>query len=214
MQFSFPSAKNKTTTKDFFLRGFTLVELMVTMAIFTSVITIATGALFSAQAVNTKLQETQTILDEVTLSIEVMSRDIRYGSSFYCTNNPTDQAGLALSARRDCPYPTGYGAVMFKPAMGLRTTTDQTKDRVVYYLSAGVLYKTEYPYGSSPVTYQMTSQDIHIDTLSFYVYGSATDADQPVVTISISGTTIPSRKNVQPIPFSVQLSVSERGIDN
>jgi prepilin-type N-terminal cleavage/methylation domain-containing protein len=34
------------------MRGFTLVELLVTMAIFISVITIATGALYSAQAVN------------------------------------------------------------------------------------------------------------------------------------------------------------------
>ena len=199
------------------MRGFTLVELMVTIAIFTSVMTIATGALFSAQALNTKLQETQTILDEVNLSIQIMSRDIRYGSQFYCTNNETDPSAVVPGARHSCPYPTGFGALLFKPTDTLSGTTDSTQDRVAYFVSNGILYKTEYPYGGTPQTYQITSQDIHINTLMFYVVGaenSSTDYNQPLITFVVSGVTIPTKPSIQPVDFNVELSVSARGLDN
>ncbi len=199
------------------VRGFTLIELMVTIAIFTSVMTIATGALFSAQAINTKLQETQTILDEVNLSIQIMSRDIRYGSQFYCTDNQVDSNAITPGARNSCPYPTGRAALLFKPTDIVTGTTNESKDRVAYFLTNGILYKTEYPFGATPKTYQITSQDIRVDTLKFYVTGAedvSIDSNQPIVTFVISGVTVPTRANIQPVRFSLQLSVSSRGLDD
>ena len=68
------------------LKGFTLIELMVVIALFSTIMTVAIGALFSAQAVNVKLQQTQIVIDGINLAIEEMVRDIRYGSQFYCTD--------------------------------------------------------------------------------------------------------------------------------
>lgn len=197
-------------------KGFTLIELMVVVALFTTILVVAVGALFSAQAINTKLQQTQMILDGVNLSIEEMVRDIRYGSVFYCTNNDTgvlDQIHQRLS----CIYPNGGNILFFKPANAL-TSTYSENDRIAYYISNGSLFKKEFPEGittEEPV--QITASDIIVENLNFYIKGaeanSTGDYIQPVVTLSISGVTNPSQPNVTPVRFSVQTTSSTRKID-
>ncbi len=204
------------------LRGFTLIELLVTMAIFISVMTIATGALFSAQVVNTRLEQTQSILDGVNLATEVIIRDIRYGSRFYCdTAIPTPMTTL----RKGCDYPSGGTVLIFRPTVALNGTTNLNLDRVAYYLSNGILYKDEYPYGGTVKTFQITSSDVNITTLSFYGdglhsttgtadYAGASDNNQPLITMVISGVTIPRKKTIPAVTFSVQTSGSSRALDN
>lgn len=204
------------------LKGFTLVELLVTMAIFIVVITIATGALFSAQVVNTRLEQTQAVLDGVNLATEVIVRDMRYGSNFYCdTSIPFPMTTL----RKGCLYSGGGTVLIFRPTIGLVGTTDQTRDRVAYYLSNGVLYKNEYPYGGTMRTHQITSSDVNITSLTFYGtglnsttggtdYAGTSDQNQPLITMIISGVTIPRKATIQPVTFSVQTSASSRSLDN
>lgn len=204
------------------VQGFTLIELMVTMAIFISVMTIAVGALFSAQVVNTRLEQTQAILDGVNLATEVIVRDIRYGSNFYCdTSIPFPMTAV----RKGCIYPAVGNVLIFRPTLSLAGSTNETLDRVAYYLSNGVLYKDEYPYGGTTRTYQITSTDVNIQTLAFYAtglnsttgssdYASLSDYNQPLITMVISGVTIPTKKTVQPVTFSVQTSGSSRALDN
>lgn len=207
-------------------RGFTLIELMVTMAIFLNVITIATGALYSAQAVNSRLEQTQTVLDGVNLATEVIVRDIRYGSNFYCDSSPSIPTPIP-TLRKSCPYNTGGGNILvFKPTVALAGTTDSNLDRVAYYLSNGVLYKDEYPSGGTMKTYQITASNVSIGTLAFYAtglnssigapsvdYASVSDLNQPLITLVISGVTIPQKKSVQPVTFSLQTSASSRTLD-
>ncbi len=207
-------------------KGFTLIELLVTMAIFINVITIATGALYSAQAVNTRLEQTQTVLDGVNLATEVIVRDIRYGSNFYCDNSSSVPLPVP-TLRKSCPYSAGGGNVLvFKPTTALAGTTNQNADRVAYYLSNGVLYKNEYPSGGTMRTYQVTASNVSIGTLAFYAtglnsslgtpsvdYGSLSDNNQPLITLVISGVTIPQKRSVQPVTFSLQTSASSRTLD-
>ena len=205
------------------LKGFTLIELLVTAALFSIILSIAVGALFSAQMVNTKLEQTQTVLDGVNLVTEVIVRDIRYGSYYYCdTSTPSGSL-----IRKNCPYVAGTAGatvITFKPTMALVGTTDQTKDRVSYYLQNNAIYKNEYPYGSTMRTYQITSSDVKINTLGFYSVGvnsvlgnndegNVSDLDQPLMMIVISGATIPTRKRA-PVTFSVQTSTVSRMLDN
>ena len=205
---SFFKFKIKNNTK-----GFTLIELMVVVALFTTIMVVSVGALFSAQAINTKLQQTQVILDGVNLSIEEMVRDIRYGSIFYCTNSVPNSTPDRLS----CAYPNGNNVLVFKPSNSL-TGVNSSNDRVAYYVSNGSLFKKEFPEGDttqSPI--QVTASDIVVEKLSFYVKGAETNSKsdyiQPVVTLSISGVTNPSQQNVTPVRFSVQTTSSTRKID-
>ena len=197
-------------------RGFTLVELMVTMAIFITVITIATGALFSAQAVNVRLEQTQVILDEVNLAMEVMVRDIRYGTVFFCDATLPSTVSMA---RKSCPYPTGGAVLLFRPVVALASSTNSLNDRVAYYVENGTLYKKEYPSGGSVKTSQITSAGIKVDKLTFFTTGAddfptQSDFNQPLVTVILSGLTVPRKVGTTPVSFSVQSSASSRGIDN
>ncbi len=205
------------------LRGFTLIELLVSMALFTTVITIAVGALFSAQAVNTKLEQTQLILDGVNLATELMARDLRYGTDFNCT---TGLPSAIPQDRKSCLYPTGGTSIVFKPSVTLPGSTDVSTDRVLYYVSNGAIFKDEYTYvggagGTQTIkTYQITPNDVSVKDLTFYVVGAREsgvafdpDLNQPLVTFVISGVTVPNRPKVPAVSFTLQTSVSSRGLD-
>jgi prepilin-type N-terminal cleavage/methylation domain-containing protein len=216
---SFLRRKNFTKTN---VRGFTLVELMVSIAIFTSVMVIATGALFSAQAVNTKLQQTQLILDGVNLAVEVISRDIRYGTTFDC--EALIIPSPVPTGRKSCPYQNGGSVLILKPATPFPGSENPALDRIAYYLSNGSIYKDEYTAGLSDGghkrTYRITPSDVNVETMTFFVRGAESsqgdpaDLDQPVITFVVSGETIPFRSHAVPVSFNVQTSVSPRGTDN
>ncbi len=215
MTYIFPTHKKRKLHMS--MRGFTLIELMVTAALFITVITIATGALFSAQAINVKLQETQAILDEMNLSVQMISKDIRYSSQFYCSSDPEDSSARISGARSSCAYPSGGTAIFFRPSIALSGTTDASKDRAVYFISNNTLYKTEYPFGGVSQTYPITSQDIKVNTFEVYVSGaesSPANLNQPLITFTITGDTVPRALNVKKVRFSLQQSVSPRGLDN
>jgi prepilin-type N-terminal cleavage/methylation domain-containing protein len=203
------------------IRGFTLVEMLVSLALFTAVITIAVGAIYSAQAVNTKLEQNQIVLDEVNLVMEMIARDIRYGSVFYCD---TAMPGALLVDRKDCPHisTSGGGVIIFKPVVKLSGSIDYSKDRVAYYSLNGTIYRDEYKEGNiaNKISYQVTSPDVNIRTLNFYVVGTNSfqdatpDYNQPLITIVITGTTIPSKATIDPAHFNLQTSVTSRRFDN
>lgn len=203
--------KLKINTK---VKGFTIVETLVVLALFTTIITIATGALFSAQAVNTKLQQTQIILDGVNLAMEEVVREVRYGSVFYCTNAVPG----STPDRQSCAYPSGNSVLVFKPADAL-TVNNSSNDRVAYYLSNGALYKQSFPEGVASTPLQITTSDVTIEGLRFYVKGAETtsastpDYRQPIVTVAMSGVTRPTQPHITPVHFSVQTTAASRKLD-
>ncbi len=208
--------------------GFTLVEIIVVMGLFSAVMTLAAGTLLTTQAINVKLQETQSILDNVNLSMETMTREIRYGTDYHC-----DVSLLAASStlRKNCTFANQGGTVLFfKP----NTFTGEF-DRVAYYLSTnGVLYKDEY-IGGATSTYQITGDDVSIKSLVFYVTGANTatsstkdisvlgvvqhDYTQPLITLTIAGETrskklVTTATSSGTVKFTVQTSISSRQVDN
>lgn len=210
-------------------QAFTLIELLVASSIFITVIVIAVGALFSAQAVNAKLQETQVILDGVNLATEVITRDIRYGSAFHCDAILSDPVPIQ---RKSCIYDGGIpdngggGVLVFKPSAKLGGTINANFDRAAFYLQNGIIYKKIFPYGAASTTYQVTASDVTITQLKFFVDGAntpvggpedvagASDVKQPVVTLLLSGVTKPSKRSIQPIVFHIETTVSSRQLDN
>ncbi len=200
------------------LAGFTLVELLVSSAIFSSVIVIATGALFSAQAINTRLQQTHIILDGVNL----------YGSAFHCGDTYTE---VNFEKRKNCPLsisPVGTvgRALIFRPSDAV-----DVNDRDAYFIENNIIYKNSCIANGGACVWgtpaQITGSNVRIDTLSFFVSGantaygdteddsSQTDTLQPVVTVIIGGTTLTAgTKTTQPVKFRVQSTSVARGIDN
>lgn len=202
-----------------------MVEILVVLGLFSSIATLSLGALLNAQSVNARLQETQAILDNMNLSTQTVTREIRFGSDFYGTST-TPVGTLATIAtvptmRRNCPPTAPQCTVLiFKPS---DATNDL--DRVAYYVSKGVLYKDVYPYLGTTTILQMTSDDVYISSLRFYIDGANTssgtnddgdsiDYKQPMVTIFLSGVTRPLKAGTPPATFDIQTVVSARELDN
>lgn len=67
-------------------RGFTLLEMIVSLGIFSLVAVIAVGSLVRITGLNRRAQSLQSAMDNVSFALESMTRDMRYGSSYNCIN--------------------------------------------------------------------------------------------------------------------------------
>ncbi len=210
--------KNKIQQK---IEGFTLVELLVVLGLFSGIATLSLGALFNAQSVNARLQETQAILDNINLSAQTITRDIRFGSDFYCAQALPATPLLVPTVRKNCVFGTTPGSVLIFRA----SDAVNEFDRVAYYVANGVLYKNVYQYLATTTVLQMTSDDVNIKSLTFIVDGAQTstgindelnaiDYKQPMVTIFLSGITRPAKASTPPSSFDLETVVSSREIDN
>lgn len=76
-------------------RGFTLVEIMVSLTIFSIVMVISVGTTLVMIDMNAKAQELYTANTNLSFAIDSMTRDIRTGQRIYCgpvVNNVTQTA--------------------------------------------------------------------------------------------------------------------------
>ena len=64
--------------------GFSLIELLVSMTVFSIVMTMAASTLLVLLDANSKAQTTQAILSDLTIGIDSMTREIRTGYNYYC----------------------------------------------------------------------------------------------------------------------------------
>jgi prepilin-type N-terminal cleavage/methylation domain-containing protein len=204
--------------------GFSLVEILVVLGLFSSIATLALGSLFNAQSLNGRLQETQAILDNINLSMQTITRDIRFGSEFYATTSVPVLPGDVPTVRRNCEYgdgsTNGCSVLVYKSS-----DASNALDRTVLYLDNGVLYEKQFPHSGDPVTLQMTANNVSIDSLIFYVEGaqtsdgsndenSAIDYKQPMITLLLSGVTKSEKTGVSSVPFNLQTVISARDPDN
>ncbi len=63
--------------------GFTLVEIIISLAIFTVVALVAIGALLRVMDANRKSLSLKTAINNLNFSLESMSREMRLGSKYY-----------------------------------------------------------------------------------------------------------------------------------
>ncbi len=183
-------------------KGFTLIEMMVSVAIFAVVMTIALGALLAMSESDRKAQTIKSITNNLSFALDSMSRSIRTGDVYHCGDT------IPLTTARDCSavpdtYFTSYNA---------------DGKRVVYCLgsaepplpsctSSGTAILVSV--AGAPLS-PITSPEVKISALSFYVTG-ADSAIQPKVTILISGFVTVS--GTQTSPFNLQTSVTQRLYD-
>lgn len=141
----FKKIKNKNK-----IRGFTLVELMVAVSLFSFVALMVGSIVFSANAINDRLAASRAVYESVNLVLDDMSREISQGTKYRCLpanefdkylyNYPTN-----LNKTRDCDN-AQYG-IAFKPSeyssYALLPTPDPTYTNpssiVGYVLDGGVI---------------------------------------------------------------------------
>lgn len=168
-------------------KGFTLIELVVAVGVFSIIMTLSSGAYLMMINVNRQAQALATGINNLSFALEAMTRDIRTGYQYDC-------GGLG-----DC----SAGASSF-------SFVDNTGVPVSYSLSGGTLYRTR-----GGVATALTDPSVAITTLAFYAYGTAPlsggNTEQSRVTIVVAGTVPAGPGKTQ--AFNVETGATMRGSD-
>ena len=64
--------------------GFTLIEMMVSIALFAIVMVMSMGAILSIVAANKKAQALNSVMTNLNFAVDSMSRDIKTGYNYHC----------------------------------------------------------------------------------------------------------------------------------
>jgi prepilin-type N-terminal cleavage/methylation domain-containing protein len=187
-------------------KGFTLIEVLISTAIFSVVTVIALGALLAMAEADRKAQSLKTVINNLNFALESMSRTIRTGYDYHC--------GSGTGAPSDCDNqggsPNGSTYMHFTAADGVT--------KIAYCLDGTTLKRQKIISGSlntscsSSVFLPVTASEVIITSLKFIVSGSLrTDTKQPRVTILMSGY-VPFKEG-QKTDFNIQTTVTQRVYD-
>lgn len=160
--------------------GFTLVELLVSLFLFVTVMTVSAGALLSVVHANKKAQAIQTAVTNLHIAIDGMLRSVRMGTYYHCGN-----IGL-LTVPLDCA--DGASALAFR-----QYGWPKNSYRMYYFdkneNGLGGIYKQDVDENGRVLSdIQITAPEVNIKEFKVYVRGSDTnDKKQPVVTFIING---------------------------
>ena len=193
------------------LSGYTILETMISIALFLVVVMFGMDTLLNANLVSHKTEDLRSIMDNLSFIMEDMSKNLRTGNSFQCFRKEieTQVTSGDLGPPRSCE--DGW-AIAFEPSLGNPTIyTDQW----IYALDTeGQIWKSV---NGAQTFSELTPDEVVVDQISgFSVLGAppvsdGLDQQQPLVVIKLVGSI--TYKNVV-TPFSLQTSVSQRLIEN
>ncbi|HIP33445.1 MAG TPA: type II secretion system protein [Bacteroidia bacterium] len=175
-------------------KGFTLIEMLVSMTLFSFVVTIALGALFTILKANEKTKVIKLVVNNLSIALEGMSREIRVGYDYTCNNINSDECSKFEFKTKD-------GCDAF------------------YEFNDSTIYKKieKKPLGGGScsegdvVKVAIVGSDIDIDELKFRTVGLGAGGAQPRVLISLRG--IVSRATLKNDEiFNIQTTISQRKI--
>jgi len=189
--------------------GFTLVEMIVAVALFSVVMLVAVGALLALVGANRKAQALQSVMNNLDITLDGMARSIRMGSNFHCGSTGT------LTTPQDCSV-NGDTLFAFEPYGN--TSADQPW---IYSLGTGITCGERRICKSvnGQTAVAITAPEVSIDDMDFYVVGSnrgctvnPCDTVQPKVVIVIKGTA-PVQNSKSRTSFHIQVTAVQRLLD-
>jgi prepilin-type N-terminal cleavage/methylation domain-containing protein len=187
--------------------GFTVIEMMVAVALFAVVMVISAGALLSLASANRKAQALQSVMNNLNITLDSMVRSMRGGNRYDC--QPAG-AGVVPGRVHDCP--TGDTQIAFEPHGGNPATPDQ---RVYAFIE---------PNGTQPGYIQrsldggttwarVTAPEISIVDMKFYVVGTTPgDTVQPKVVVEVKGVAGANNAKIT-TTFHIQATAVQRILD-
>mgnify|MGYP006304102875 CR=1 FL=1 len=214
--------------------GFTLIEIIISLAVFSVVITMAVGALLILIGTSDLLRGEQSVMTNLTFAVDSMTREIRTGTDYFCDSRPntstshpggidnmfadTTDLNVALAGEiLDCPDGKvdgdAFHGIAFREGGDSITGTSDT--HILYYFNEddGRIYRRV---GAGDAQ-SIVSSGIFIEEADFVVTGTEPltgsgggTLDQPTVTIYIEAreSDDPSGK-----PFYMQTTITQRQLD-
>lgn len=200
-------------------RGFTLIETLVSLGIFSIVVVTATGVILSVITASKRNQSVNTVVNNLNYSIDSMIRDIDTGYRYRCDYDDS-QTHLLADYKLVPASACGTGR---KTNITLVSTITGEEQIVKYEFiqqadGPGYIEKTVYYEDGSlniiPATYALTDvQNIDVDALEFTITNPPTlisgdVAGQPSVFVMIKGTAQLNKINIS--DFFIQTFISQR----
>ena len=196
--------------------GFTLVELLVSIAIFVVIVTFSLGSVLSIMDAGQKSKSLNSVMTNLNFTLEVMSREIKFGTHYSCfTSNsfpPSPPPTFVPYSPANCTGLPGVPAgnsISFVTSDGFNTV--YTLDSVNHQIEKS-------SNGGAPGSYiGVTAPEVVITGLQFYVFNSSPqsvlppDNLQPKVIIVVRG--FAGVKPSTQSSFVLQTTVSQRALD-
>ncbi len=177
-------------------RGFTLIEMLVSVAIFSMVMVIALGALLSLSEANRKAELLSSATNNFNSAIDSMTRAMRTGVNFHCGSG-------TLTAPQACAG--GSSEFAF-----LAATTQET----VYEFQTsgcpnnlGCIVRSQ---DGGATFASITSPELVVTSLKFYSRG-AEGSVQPQVSMIVGGYVV--IQGTEQSTFNLETSVTQRLYD-
>jgi len=178
------------TSRDNVTRGFTLIELIVSVGLFALVMLLASGAYITMIGINRQVQGLSSGTNNLSFAMESMARSIRTGTQYKC---PTSSSNCTIDGNfNNFSFTNEYGQV------------------VSYNLTNSAVQETV-----DNVQSNLTGSSVIISKLTFYVTGthpaSINDYQQSRITIIVSGTVSYGKGRTK--SFTVETGATMRGSD-
>ncbi len=176
-------------------RGFTLVEMIVSVALFSIVMLVSVTALLALIDANRKARTLQSVVNNLNVALDGMVRSLRMGSNYRCGGTDPITDGPA-----SCP--DGATVISF---------VDRVGDVVIYQWDS-VAHRIQVSTDGGPYSY-LTAPEVDITEMKFYVVGTTpSDFIQPKVVMVIKGTA--NAHNIKTrTTFSIQSTAVQRILD-
>jgi prepilin-type N-terminal cleavage/methylation domain-containing protein len=189
------------------IKGFTLVEMLVAIAVFMIVMTVAVGSLVSIIDANRKAQAIKNVVNNINFALESISKDMRVGTDYYCHTSSgyenTDAKCLA-----------GADGVRYK-----KSITEWVHYRYFPTLinpeDGNIKKCTKENCGDSDwSSLTAPTYNVQISNMKFYVLGTGTSGGafaskrHPRAIITLEGTA-GTKENIK-TTFNIQTTVSQR----
>ena len=192
--------------------GFTLIEMLVALSLFTIVVTIAVGSFLSLIGASKGVQGQQSVMTTLTFVLDSMTREMRTGTNYWCGSRAALQTPAAVSATQDCENSvvTDRGVSFIESGSSL--TAVATSKRIAYYVDTSTATRTIMRKVGSGTPQSVVSDGITITNAQFFVTGTdrlgvGADINQPTITIILEA------RDETGATTTLQTTVTQRELD-
>jgi prepilin-type N-terminal cleavage/methylation domain-containing protein len=163
-------------------RGFTLIEILVSLSIFALVVVVAAGALLTAMDGNRKTQAIKSVLNNLNFALESITREVRVGGEY----------SVGISNESLQFVSTDGRTILYQFVEDSGADTGQIMKSV-----------------DSEPPYAVTAPEVRIESVQFYVTGEdPNDELQPKVFLTVNGYAGVKLRNRS--QFNLQTTITQR----
>ncbi len=178
--------------------GFSLVEMLVSVALFSVIMVIAVGIVVTILNTNKNARSTSIAMGNVDAVLEKIFREASVGSYYHCGTEGNKEKTF------DCPGGNPLTAFVFE---GVGGNESSPNDQIIYQLSS-TESALELSRDGGTSFERLTDESIIIDEFNVNVIGNVDNTKQPAVFIDMRGYI--KKGEDSETTFAVQTMISER----